>query len=208
MASVAATPVERVILRDISWDLYQHLIRELGDAPGTRVTFDQGLLQIMVISAAHDLPNRTLASIVEVVAAETRTNVCHLGSTTFQRPDLLKGFEPDSCFYFRYARVMRGRRDIDLTVDPAPELVIEVDVTSKSLDRFAIFAAVGVEEVWRYVEGEVSIYRLQDGEYVKASRSVVLPLLTPQAVSAFAASHSRTDWPEWVDSLRGWVRQQ
>lgn len=200
-------PVERVVLRDISWEFYQRLLSELGDSPGTRVTYDKGLLQIMVVSAAHDNPNRTLASLVEVVAEELGADVCHLGSTTFQRPDLLKGFEPDSCFYFRSADQVRDKDHIDLKVLPPPELVIEVDVTSNSLDRFPIFAAVGVAEVWRFAEGTVSMYVLRDGAYSETTHSAALPVLTPEAATRFVQSYRRTRWPEWVRSVRDWVRQ-
>ncbi len=208
MPDTVTHPVERVVLRGISWDFYERLLSELGDSPGTRVTYDNGLLQIMVISAAHDNPNRTLASIVEVVAEETGADVCHLGSTTFQRPDLLKGFEPDSCFYFQHAADVRDKDDIDLLEDPPPELVIEVDVTSSSLDRFPIFAAVGVAEVWRHSRGVVTIYALRDAAYREIGNSLALPLLTAEAITRFAASYRRTPWPAWVAGLREWVRRQ
>jgi Uma2 family endonuclease len=206
MPVAAPHPVERVVLRDISWEFYERLLGELGDSPGTRVTFDNGLLQIKVISAAHDNPNRTLATIVEVAAEETDTDVCHLGSTTFKRPDLLKGFEPDSCFYFQNAGAVRAKDNIDLTSDPPPELVIEVDVSSNSLDRFPIFAAVGVAEVWRYANGIVSMYALRDGGYQPIPNSLALPVLTAEAATRFADSYRRTKWPAWVAGLRDWVR--
>jgi Uma2 family endonuclease len=206
MSTVATPPVERVVLQGISWNFYERLLTELGDAPGTRVTYDRGLLQIMVISAAHDLPNRTLASIVEIVAEESGTDLCPLGSTTFQRPDLLKGFEPDSCFYFRHAEAMRAKDHIDLLVDPAPELVIEVDVTNSSMIRFPIFAAVGVREVWLYTDGKLTMYALHNGGYQVIAHSLALPVLTPEAATHFVASCRRTKRPEWTRELRTWVR--
>lgn len=206
MASVA-TPPGQVILRDISWNLYQRLIDELGDAPGTRVTYDGGLLQIMVVSLAHDNPNRLLASIVEKVADEMGVDFSPNGSTTLQRPDLLKGFEPDSCFYFKHAELMRGRDNIDLVVDPAPELVIEVDVTSQSLNRFPIFAAVGVAEVWRHAAGVVSMFELRDGQYQRIPRSLALPILTPEAVTHFLGLARRIPRPVWVRELSAWIKQ-
>ena len=205
--AIANPPVERVILRDISWDFYQRLLRERGDSPGSRVTYDGGLLQITVVSVAHDNPNRTLASIVELAAEETGTDSCHLGSTTFQRPDLLKGFELDSCYYFLHAGEVRDKDEIDLTVDPPPELVIEVDVTSNSLDRFPIFAAVGVAEVWRYKAGAVTIFVLRDGEYHPVANSLALPILTAEAITRFAASYRKMKSPAWAAELRAWVRQ-
>ncbi|MBM3752688.1 MAG: Uma2 family endonuclease [Acidobacteria bacterium] len=208
MLATATQPVGRVVLRDISWDFYQSLLGEIGDAPGTRITYDNGLLQIMVISAAHDNPNRTLASIVEIVAEETETDVCHLGSTTIQRPDLLKGFEPDSCFYFTNADSVRNKNALELPRDPAPQLVIEVDVTASSLNRFSIFAAVGVAELWHYADDKAEIYVLKNGEYEKAANSLFLPVLTPGALTEFTNSYRRKMWPVWTRELREWVRTQ
>lgn len=207
MPAVAPSPLERVILRDVDWDLYQHLLAGIGESPGTRVTYDNGLLQIRVVSAGHDNPNRALALAVDVICMETGTDVCALGSTTFQRPDLLKGFEPDSCFYFREAAAVRAKDEIRLPDDPPPELVIEVDVTSHSLNRFPIFAAVGVAEVWRYSGGAVSMHRLRDGSYESIPRSEVLPALTAEAATLFVQESRRLPRPEWVELVRRWVRR-
>lgn len=190
------------------WATYQQLLNHRERAPGTRLAYSDGWLSLRHLTASQEIANRTLASIVEIVAAEAGVDACHLGSTTFQRPDLLKGFEPDSSFYFRHADVVRDKDEIDLTKDPPPELVIEVDVTSHSLDRFPIFAAVGVAEVWRYAEGRVSMFVLTGTAYESTSRSLALPMLTPEAVTKFADSHRRTRWPVWVAELRAWVRQQ
>jgi len=206
MAAIATQPLERVVLHDLSWDLYDRLLGELGDSPSTRLTYDNGLLQIMVISAAHDAPNRTLASIVSIVAEETGTDLCNLGSTTMQRPDLLKGFEPDSCFYFRDAAYVRGRNEIDLLRDPAPELIIEVDVSSSSLNRFPIFAAVGVAEVWHYSRETVTIHTLHDGAYVIASNSRAFPLVTAEKLTELTNDSRQKVWPVWTRELREWVR--
>lgn len=206
MPATAIQPVERVVLHDMSWEFYGRLLEELGDSPGTRVTYDNGLLQIMVISAAHDNPNRTLAYIVQIVAEETGVDFCHLGSTTFQRPDLLKGFEPDSCYYFRNAAIVRDIDQIDLLDDPPPELVIEIDVSGNAFNRFSIFAAVGVEEVWHYKNGSVTMYALREGAYVPVTHSVALPVLSAEAAGYFTQAFRKKVSPVWTRELREWVR--
>ena len=55
----------------------------------------------------------------------------------------------DQCYYIQYERAVRGKGDIDLIVDTPPDLAIEIDNTSSSLNRMAIYAALGVPEVWR-----------------------------------------------------------
>ena len=208
MLATASQPVGRVVLRDISWDFYQGLLGEIGDAPGTRITYDSGLLQIIVVWAANDNPHRTLASLVEIVAEETQTDVCHFGSTRIQRPDLLKGFEPDSCFYFTNADSVRNKKALDLPRDPAPQLVIDVDVSASSMNRFPIFAAGGVAELWHYANDIAEICVLRNGRYEKVTKSIFLPVLTPGARTEFTNSYCRKMWPVWTRELREWVRAQ
>src|SRR5262249_41688514 len=133
MPATAAPPEERVLLHNISWETYERLLAENPEACGTRFFYDDGELEIMAVNAGHEGPNRTLAHIVEITAEETGRDLCALGSTTFKRKDLAKGCEPDSCYYFRRAKDVRGKDEIDLTLDPAPELIIEVDMSRSSL---------------------------------------------------------------------------
>jgi len=118
MPVTAAPPEERVVLHNISWETYERLLAERGDSPGTRFTYDEGNLEIMLVYVGHENPNRTLAFIVEITALETGRDFWSSGSTTFKRTDLSKGFEPDSSFYFRHADIVRGKDEIDLAVDP------------------------------------------------------------------------------------------
>ena len=129
-----APPEQRVILENVSWETYERLLAESIDSVGTRFTYDEGALEIMVGSIAHENPNRTLAQLVEIVAEETDRDLHRAGSTTFKRKDLAKGFEPDSCFYIGHAQEARGREELDLVTDPPPDLVIEVDITRSSLN--------------------------------------------------------------------------
>src|SRR5262249_61224467 len=120
------------------------------------------MLEILVVSAPHEEPNRTLAALVEVLAEEFGLELRRLGSTTFKREKLLKGFEPDSAFYIARASAVRGRH-VDADVDPPPDLIIEIDISRSSLPRFPIFAAFGVPELCRYDGSRVSIWRLEGG---------------------------------------------
>lgn len=99
-----------------------------------------------------------------------------MGSTTFRRADIVRGFDPDACFYIAKADHIRRREDGDPATDPPPELVIEIDTSSPSLNKLPIYAAVGVPEVWRYDGRQVSLLKLTDGEY-EASDTHGLPQL-------------------------------
>src|SRR2546426_281851 len=159
MATVLTSTEQRVVLTGVSWETYERLLADYEDRPGTRFSYDEGTLEIMVRSARHEQPNRTLAMLVEVLTEEFGMDLYHLGSMTFKREELHKGFEPDSAFYIGPSSAV-GDRDVDPAVDPAPDLSIEVDISSLSLNRFPIFAAFGVREVWRYDGSRLAIFRL------------------------------------------------
>jgi Uma2 family endonuclease len=116
--STVLAPGDRVILHDVSWETYQRLLDENIDNCGTRFTYDDGELEIMTTSLGHEHVNRTLADIVRITAQEIGRPFVNAGSTTFKRQDKTKGFEPDTCFYFRHAKEVRRKREIDPLTGP------------------------------------------------------------------------------------------
>src|SRR5262249_50685099 len=120
------------------------------------------------------------------------------GSTTFKREDLARGFEPDSCFYVQNVERVKGRDQIDLTVDPSPDLVIEIDISSSSLDRFPIFANSGVPEVWRYDGTRLAIFALRAGTYQEVAASAVFHGVTSQIISQFMAESKTLLHTAWL----------
>ncbi len=160
----------------------------------------------MLLSARRERPNRVLATLVEVLAEELGVDLESLGSVTLKRPDLLKGFEPDSCFYIQHVAAVMGKDEIDLETDPPPDLVIEVDVTSISLPKLPIFAAVGIPEVWRYKDGRVTVRSLEGGRYAKATRSVAFPVITGERLTQFLTESQQVRSTEWLKRVRAWIR--
>jgi Uma2 family endonuclease len=198
---------QRVILHGVSWETYERLLADFQDSHAAHFAYDRGVLEIMVLSLKHEIFNRTLATLVEIVAEEVQGDVLNAGSTTFKRADLSKGFEPDTCFYIQNAERIRGKDEIDLAIDPPPDLVIEIDITSPSLNKFSIFAALGIPEIWRYDGEAVTIFKLENGEYSAQEASGVLPGLTSQAISRFLADSQSMKRGAWVRSVREWARQ-
>ncbi len=146
MATVMSTPDTSVVLHDVSWRTYESLLKDFVDRSSPRLTFDRGTLEIMSPTKQHEEFNRILALLVDTASDELGLDVQSLGSTTFRREDLDRGFEPDSCFYFAEAGRVRRKKKVDLSFDPPPELVIEVDITSSSLPKDSIYATLGVPE--------------------------------------------------------------
>lgn len=206
LMTTIAPPEQRVLLQNVSWETYERLLAESIESVGTRFTYDEGDLEIMVVSIAHENPNRTLAQLVEIVVEETEKDLHRAGSTTFKRKDLLKGFEPDSCFYISHAEQARGREELDPVTDPPPDLVIEVDITRSSLNRFPIFSAMGVPEVWRFDGARVTMYRLESGRYFEIEASLALPPLTASQTTVFLDESRQEKSSVWSRRVREWVR--
>src|SRR5438045_1012466 len=207
MTTVLSPPEQRVTLHNVSWETYERLLADLQDSSAPRMTYDRGTLEIMSPSSEHERYNRTAAQIVEELAVEMDLNIDSLGSTTFRREDIDRGFEPDSCFYIRNAVRVRGKKRIDLTVDPPPDLVIEIDITSPSLDKFPIFAKVGVPEVWRYDGQKLTILEIAEGAYRERNTSIAFPAVTAADITGFIKDSETMSRPEWIRKLRAWAKE-
>lgn len=207
MATVLRVPDHSgVVLDNVSWQTYVNLLEDLAERSAPRLTFDRGVLEIMSPTAEHEELNRTLAFLVEIFAVELGLDVLNLGSATFNREDVERGFEPDSCFYVRNASCVKGKRRLDLAVDPPPDLVIEIDITSPSIRKAPIYAQLGVPEVWRYHDGELHVSRLEGTGYVTSERSIAFPLLTAAKLSELLAKSRTSTRPELVESFRAWIQ--
>jgi Uma2 family endonuclease len=142
---------------------------------------------------------------VLAVAEELGIEAENLGSTTFRREDLERGFEPDSCFYIQNEEV-RGKDRMDLTVDPPPDLVIEIDITSPSLNKLPIYARMVVPEVWRYDGERMIILVLEDSDYAETTESRVLGPVMDSALTGFIEKGKSMKRTIWLKSVREWAR--
>ena len=207
MATVLSPPEERVLLRDVSWETYERLLGEQGDRRTPRFTYDRGVLEIMSPSAEHEEVSNLIRQVIYVLAEEMNVDIRDFGSTTFKRADLSRGFEPDSCFYIQSVGRISSAADLDLSIHPPPDLVVEIDITSPSLNKFPLYAAVGVPEIWVYDGKRADIYLLEEGNYLKAETSKALPRLTAAVLTNSVAEARNSKRSEWLRSLRAWARQ-
>jgi Uma2 family endonuclease len=196
----------QVVLRNVSWETYEKLLEDLSDCSVPHLTYDRGVLEIMNPTPEHEGFNNALNLIVQIVAAEIDVNVRALGSSTFKRKDVERGFEPDSCFYAKSAERIRGKKRLDLAIDPPTDLIIEIDITSSSIPRMPIFAQFGVPELWQYDGSSLRMSKLQGDEYTGIDRSLAFPILTPRVLEDFVAkSEEWEDHPRLVKFIRDWV---
>src|SRR5918995_1019410 len=108
----------------------------------------------------HDVDAATITRFVDIVAAVRGIPIQSTASTTFRRQDLERGFEPDASFYVQNETRVRNRREVDLTVDPPPDVVLEMEMGRSAFDKLPLFASMGVPEVWRCDGQRVSIFIL------------------------------------------------
>jgi len=208
MAAVLNSTEQKVIIEPVSWQTYERLLADLDDRSAPRLTYDCGVLEIMSPTARHEELNRNLALIVTIVAAALGLDVRNLGSTTFRREDINRGFEPDSCFYIEHEAAVRGKAKIDLSHDPPPDLVIEIDITSGSLDKFPIYGHVGVPEIWRYDSHHLTIFHLVDDEYQARESSRAFPEIKAADLAHLLQESLSQPSTQWLRSLQDWADRQ
>jgi len=200
MTTASTYPEQRVVLENISWDLYEKLLNAQLDRRSPRFTYDNGALEIMSPSAEHEQIAYNITLLVALFAEVRGVSVQGLGSTTFRRKDLSRGFEPDACFYAaNLHRVNKNR--IDLAFDPPPDLVIEIDIAISSIDKASIAAEVGVPELWRYNKNGWRIFILDAGVYAE-DESKMLPGLTRQLITELMEASRTLDPLPWMARVR------
>jgi Uma2 family endonuclease len=164
MPVALATPLSQIVLSPgsamtvtgLTWPQYQLLLTELGEDRATRLAYHNGVLEVRMPGKLHEIVNRLLSKIVFALAEELGLEMVDLGSMTWNREDLDKGIEPDSCFYLQNAAQVQGLNP-DIPADLPPDLAIEVDIASGSSNKLPIYQALGVPELWVYREGKVQI---------------------------------------------------
>jgi Uma2 family endonuclease len=205
-ATLLAPPDEIIHLTGISWKTYESLLEDLSNRR-FRITYNRGQLEIMAPSAEHERFKKVAGRFVETIAEELRIRIEPLGSTTFKHPQL-SGAEPDECFYIYNIDSVRSKKRLDLTEDPAPDLILEIDVTSSSNERLQVYADLGVAEVWIYNGKSLVVRQLQNGRYITSQASQFFPNLQIPEIVGFLQQVGTIDYLELVKLFRNWVRSQ
>lgn len=167
-------------LTNVAWDEYEHLLSQMDTLPGHRLSYDRGRFIVVSPSAEHEDYKEFVYSFVRLISLETDVELESRGTTTFKSKQLLKGAEPDTCFYVKNAARIIGKRRINLETDPPPDLVVEIDLSRDSLNKFPIYASLGVPEIWRYDGVTTHFYQLVGENYELIQNSLAFPLLTAE----------------------------
>ncbi|MCL1467550.1 Uma2 family endonuclease [Argonema galeatum] len=173
-----------IVLNGIKWETYKALMADAGDGRAWRIAYDEGVLEIRMPLQEHEQPKIVLAYFVTAIADELEIETMELGALLLEREDLRRAIEPDTCFYIQNESLVRSKI-IDLQTDPLPDLAIESDYTSSSLNKFTIYASLGVPELWRYRNQSLQVYQLVEGRYEQTDTSLAFPFLPIAEVPGF-----------------------
>lgn len=201
-------PGQRLLLHDVSWAEFEAILAELGEHHGTRIAYDNGVLEIMAPLPEPEYFKETISIAIQDISEALNQDYESYGSTTWRKQAQQAGLEPDNCFYFQNEARIRGKLEFDLNQDPPPDLALEIDITRKSLNRFPIYARLGVPEIWCYNRGQLTIHLLQGTQYVQVGQSRVFPSLNIQALPQLIEQYRDQGRLALRRAVRDWVQEQ
>ncbi|MGK7896008.1 MAG: Uma2 family endonuclease [Xenococcus sp. (in: cyanobacteria)] len=188
LRQITVPPGQRLLIHNLEWAEFESLLEELGEHRSARIAYSHGTLEIRMPTPEHEVDKELLGDLVKILLDELEIDCECFGSTTFKRQDMDSGIEPDQCFYIQNHDQMRGKRSVDLNVDPPPDLAIEVDVTSQT--QLDVYAKLGVSELWRYTQNRLRIDILQGAYYKQVKASPTFPKFPIQELVAEVLTQS------------------
>lgn len=200
-----------MILHPISWETFGRMCEELSQSRSQRLAYNEGYLQIMSPLMEHENNNWFIARLIFTMAEEWDLNIKSVGSLTLKRDDIQKGIEPDACFYLKHELEVRNKQHIDLNQgDKPPDLAIEIDITSGSLDKLPIYGALGVPEIWRYDGNILHFYGLnqETNSYKEITVSLAFPLLDVSLIPQWLQQRLIIGETATLKQVRQWIRSQ
>ncbi|MEH1793584.1 Uma2 family endonuclease [Nostoc sp.] len=200
-------PGQRVLLRDVTWQELETILEDLGEHRAARIAYDTGILEIMSPLPEHEDDKEIISDLVKSLLEELDIEFRCLGSTTFKNQAMAQGIEPDQCFYIKNESKIRGKKRLDLEVDPPPDLALEIDITSRTHPN--IYEALKVPELWRFSKGKLQINVLQDGHYVESQQSLNFPRFNlVEAIPQYLKQSTIAGRNSTLKAFRLWVQTQ
>jgi Uma2 family endonuclease len=163
-----------VHLRGATWADYERLLEIRGDRSAPRLTYLEGVLEIMSPSRSHESIKSLIGRLVEVWCLERGVEFSTYGSWTLENRAVERGAEPDECYVF--GRVSEPER---------PDLAIEVVWTSGGLNKLEVYRTLGVREVWYWRRGRITVHLLRENGYEAAPASAALPGIDLEQLASF-----------------------
>jgi Uma2 family endonuclease len=207
LSRIQVPPGQRVELQDITWQEFESILEELGEHRAARIAYDNGLLEIMAPLPVHEDDKEIIGDLIKALLEELDIEFRSLGSTTYKSEAMLKGIEPDKCFYIQNEPAIRGKKRLDLSIDPPPDLALEIDVTSRT--HRSIYAALKVPELWRFENGTLQINILRLNAYEESPESSIFPNFPlTEVIPRYLRESKIVGRNKALKAFRQWVRGQ
>jgi len=195
----------RIVLENVSWEVFVALADERrGSVP--RMTYDEGVLEMMRPKRKHENISCLLGRMIEAYSEIKGIEILSVASVTVKRSDLKKAYEADESYYVTNIDNVLSKEELDFDVDPPPDLVIEVELTSSAIDKLELFAAMRVREVWRHDGTSVRFYRLSNGRYEFILESKELPGLSSDLINRFLDQRLQAGETTWIRAFRSEIQ--
>lgn len=197
------------VFRDVSWDFYKAMLREIDEQP-SRINYDRGTLEIMTLSVEHESFKSMLGLMIGYLALTLKVKIKNAGSSTLKRMAKRRGLEADQCYWVAHESQMRRKRRLDLRSDPPPDLVVEIDVMHSVVNREQIYASLGVPEMWvlrrRGDAPEIQGFGLDQGVWQPIEYSKSFPVLRVADLNPFVARIGVDDDNSILNDFFAWVK--
>lgn len=164
-----------------TWQNYQSLCQQRSDGSTPRIKYRTGEVLLMAPLAKHGRDANLIADVIKVLLDHAGREYDAFTPVTMELPEQ-SGIEPDYCFYIDNWEAVSGKELINWSVDPPPDLVLEIDVTSYS--NVNDYLPYQVPEVWLFRKNQLAIYQLQGMEYLLQTRSRYFSEISLQNVIA------------------------
>ncbi len=201
---VISTPL---IFNHVSWEMYEKLLEIFTEYPSIRITYNHGILELMSPLPEHERVSWTLGRLITILSEELNLEIIGLKSTTWKAKPKAVGKEADECFYLQNEAKMRGKLQINLEIDPPPDLVVEVDLTHSFLNKLDIYAQLKVPEIWQYHNQKITIYLLDNETYQESEISLAFPNFPVKKLAQFINLDAQKGENERMREFRKWVQK-
>ncbi|CCI18913.1 conserved hypothetical protein [Microcystis aeruginosa PCC 9807] len=206
LEQIIVNPGQQLLLKELNWQKFETILSELGESRASRLSYSNGILEIMVPLPEHEKDKEIISYMVQFLLEVLNIDFEPLGSTTFKNERMNQAVEPDACFYIKNYQAVIGKNRLNLESDPPPDLVLEIDITSRTyLDNYR---QLGVPELWRYTQSGLQINLLQEGEYIESLSSPNFPQIPIiELINQFVKQSQQLGRSKAIRNFKNWLTE-
>lgn len=205
LEKIVVNPGQQLLLKNISWQELEEILEDLGEKRSSRISYSDGVLEIMVPLPEHEKDKEIIGDIVKILLEQLEIDFEPLGSTTLKNNQMAQAVEPDACFYIKNHQAVIGKDRLDLNIAPPPDLAIEIDITNRTqLDNYLLLK---VPELWRYTRQGFQINLLEGKRYIESQTSpnfINLPIV--ELINSYVKQAQSEGRSKAIRAFRKWVQ--